>query len=39
MPEGDYREYDVNPSVEGENRGAERIAIGEDGSMYYYQVA
>lgn len=36
LPEGvNYREYDVNPYVKGKNRGAERIVIGDDGSVWY----
>ena len=36
LPEGiNYREYDVNPYVKGQNRGAERIVIGDDGSVRY----
>ncbi|MBI4303340.1 MAG: hypothetical protein HY665_03260 [Chloroflexi bacterium] len=36
LPDGvKYREYDVNPTVEGQSRGAERIVIGEDGSVWY----
>jgi guanyl-specific ribonuclease Sa len=31
----EYREWDVNPKVEGENRGAERLVTGSDGSAYY----
>jgi len=30
-----YREYDVNPFVQGQNRGAERVVIGSDGSAWY----
>ena len=30
-----YKEYDVNPKVRGQNRGAERIIIGADGVRYY----
>jgi RHS repeat-associated protein len=30
-----YKEYDVNPSSQGVNRGAERIVRGSDGSAYY----
>lgn len=30
-----YKEYDVNPSSRGVNRGAERIVRGSDGSAYY----
>lgn len=36
LPDGvNYKEYDVNPYVEGQNRGAERIVIGDDGSVWY----
>jgi ribonuclease T1 len=31
----DYKEYDVNPKVEGKNRGAQRLVIGSDGSAWY----
>lgn len=30
-----YHEYDVNLKVKGQNRGAERIVIGDDESRYY----
>lgn len=30
-----YREYDINPYVIGENRGTERIVIGDNGSVWY----
>lgn len=30
-----YREYDVNPKVQGVNRGPERIVVGSDGSAWY----
>ncbi len=30
-----YQEWDVNPKVEGVNRGAERLVTGSDGSAYY----
>jgi metalloendopeptidase OMA1, mitochondrial len=30
-----YREWDVNPHVEGKNRGAERLVTGSDGRAYY----
>jgi guanyl-specific ribonuclease Sa len=30
-----YKEYDINPYVKGQNRGAERIVIGDDGSVWY----
>jgi guanyl-specific ribonuclease Sa len=30
-----YKEYDVNPYIKGKNRGAERLVIGADGSMWY----
>ena len=36
LPEGvHYREYDVNPYTKGQNRGSERIVIGDDGSAWY----
>lgn len=36
LPEGhSYKEYDVNPKQPGVNRGAERIVIGDDGSVWY----
>ncbi len=36
LPQGMvYKEYDVNPKVSGQNRGAERIIIGADGVRYY----
>jgi guanyl-specific ribonuclease Sa len=36
LPEGiNYKEYDVNPYVKGQNRGAERIVIGNDSSVWY----
>lgn len=36
LPDGvNYKEYDVNPYVKGKNRGAERIVIGNDGSVWY----
>ena len=30
-----YREWDVNPTQRGVNRGAERLVTGSDGSAYY----
>jgi guanyl-specific ribonuclease Sa len=30
-----YKEWDVNPLVKGQNRGAERVVTGSDGSSYY----
>jgi hypothetical protein len=30
-----YREWDVNPHVEGRNRGVERLVTGSDGRAYY----
>ena len=30
-----YREYDINPYVKGQNRGTERIVVGDNGSVYY----
>ena len=36
LPEGvNYKEYDINPYIKGQNRGAERIVIGDDGSVWY----
>lgn len=36
LPEGvNYKEYDVNPYVKGQNRGMERIIVGDDGSVWY----
>ena len=36
LPEGvNYREYDINPYVKGHNRGAERIVMGDDKSVWY----
>ena len=31
----DYKEYDVNPNVQGKNRGAQRLVIGDDGRAWY----
>ena len=31
----DYQEWDVNPKVEGQNRGTERICTGSDGRSWY----
>jgi guanyl-specific ribonuclease Sa len=30
-----YQEWDVNPHVAGQNRGAQRLVTGSDGSAYY----
>lgn len=30
-----YQEWDVNPKVDGKNRGTERIVTGSDGKAYY----
>ena len=36
LPEGvNYKEYDIYPYIKGQNRGAERIVIGDDGSVWY----
>lgn len=36
LPEGvTYREYDVNPKIQGQSRGEERLVIGDDGSAWY----
>ncbi len=34
-PDGESESYDVNPYVKGQNRGAERIVIGDDDSVWY----
>lgn len=31
----DYQEWDVNPKIQGKNRGAERLVTGTDGKAYY----
>lgn len=31
----DYQEWDVNPKIQGKNRGAERLVTGSDGKGYY----
>ena len=36
LPDGvKYKEYDINPYIKGQNRGAERVVIGDDGSAWY----
>jgi ribonuclease T1 len=30
-----YREWDVNPKIEGKNRGKERLVTGDDDSAYF----
>lgn len=30
-----YQEWDVNPKIKGQNRGAERLVTGSDGSAWY----
>ncbi|MFO0775286.1 MAG: ribonuclease domain-containing protein [Nitrospiraceae bacterium] len=35
LPRGRYREYDVNPKVPGQNRGAERLVIERSGKAFY----
>jgi ribonuclease T1 len=30
-----YQEWDVNPKIQGKNRGAERLVTGSDGKAYY----
>lgn len=30
-----YQEWDVNPKIEGKNRGKERLVTGSDGKAYY----
>ena len=36
LPAGSYREYDVNPKVRGQDRGAERIVIERRSGRAYY---
>lgn len=36
LPRGHYREYDVNPKLRGQARGAERIVIEQDTGRAYY---
>ena len=36
LPRGHYREYDVNPKIRGQARGAERIVIEQDTGRAYY---
>ncbi|RIV18227.1 ribonuclease [Fibrisoma montanum] len=31
----DYQEWDVNPKIQGRNRGAERLVTGSDGRAYF----
>ena len=31
----DYQEWDVNPKIQGKNRGTERLITGSDGKAYY----
>jgi ribonuclease T1 len=31
----EYQEWDVNPKIRGENRGAERLCTGSDGRSWY----
>ena len=31
----EYQEWDVNPKIQGKNRGAERLVTGSDGKGYY----
>ena len=31
----EYKEYDVNPNVKGQDRGTERIVIGDDDTVWY----
>jgi guanyl-specific ribonuclease Sa len=36
LPGGvNYKEYDIYPYVKGQNRGAERIVIGDNGTAWY----
>lgn len=36
LPQGRYREYDVNPKIRGRSRDAERIVIEQDTGRAYY---
>lgn len=36
LPQGRYREYDVNPKIHGRNRGAERLVIEQRTGKAYY---
>jgi ribonuclease T1 len=36
LPRGQYKEYDVNPKVSGENRGPERLVIEQRSGKAYY---
>ncbi len=36
LPRGQYREYDVNPKVPGQNRGPERLVIEKKSGRAYY---
>jgi ribonuclease T1 len=36
LPRGQYREYDVNPKVPGQNRGPERLVIEQRTGKTYY---
>jgi ribonuclease T1 len=36
LPQGDYREYDVNPKIRGRGRDAERIVIEQRTGKAYY---
>ena len=36
LPQGRYREYDVNPQIQGRNRGAERLVIEQQTGNAYY---
>jgi hypothetical protein len=33
-----YKEYDVNPRVPGQNRGTERVVMGSDGRSWYTMI-
>jgi len=35
LPEGNYKEYDVQPKVKGQPRSSERFVTGDDGSIYW----
>jgi guanyl-specific ribonuclease Sa len=35
LPKGNYKEYDVDPYVKGEDRGGERIVLDDKGNVWY----
>ncbi|OTN87635.1 hypothetical protein A5819_000081 [Enterococcus sp. 7E2_DIV0204] len=35
LPDGKYKEYDVDPKVKGQDRNAERLVVDEEGNAWY----